>query len=255
MHQPAIYPGLAGKTVFITGGGSGIGAAHTAAFAAQKAKVAFIDIADEPSRALVDKVTQETGNRPLYIHCDIRDVAALQATVARVGAELGDIGVLVNNAGNDQRHKTEELTVAYWDDRMAINLRPMFFTSQAVVPQMKRLGGGAIVNFSSIAWMMKTPDLMAYVTAKSAVNGLTRGLAREYGPLNIRVNTVSPGWVMTERQLTMWLNPAADAIRAKSQCLEARVMPEDLADMVLFLSSDASAKCTAQEFIVDGGWA
>ena len=138
---------------------------------------------------------------------------------------------------------------------MAINLRPMFFAAQAVLPQMKRLGGGAIVNFSSIAWMVKSPDLMAYVTAKAGVQGLTKGLAREFGPHNIRVNTVSPGWVMTERQVKLWLNPAADAIRAKAQCLEAKVYPEDLADMVLFLASDAAAKCTAQEFIVDGGWA
>lgn len=255
MHQPAIYPDLAGKTVFITGGGSGIGAAHTMGFAGQKAKVAFVDIAEAESKALVETVAAETGSKPLFIKCDIRDVNALQAAMARVGKELGDIAVLVNNAANDARHKTEEVTVEYWDDRMAINLRPMFFTAQAVLPQMKRLGGGAIVNFSSISWMVKSPDLMAYVTAKAAVNGLTSGLARDFGPHNIRVNTVSPGWVMTERQMKLWLNPAADAIRAKSQCLEAKVQPEDLADMVLFLASDAAAKITAQEFIVDAGWA
>jgi NAD(P)-dependent dehydrogenase (short-subunit alcohol dehydrogenase family) len=255
MRQPALYPGLEGKTVFITGGGSGIGAAHTTGFAGQKAKVAFVDIAEAESQLLVDRVAAETGNKPLFIPCDIRDISALQAAIERTRKELGDIAVLVNNAANDDRHKTEEVTVAYWDDRMAINLRPMFFTCQAVAPQMRRLGGGSIINFSSIAWMVKSPDLMAYVTAKSAVNGLTKGLARDFGPHNIRVNTVSPGWVMTERQMKLWLNPAADAIRAKSQCIPAKVMPEDLADMVLFLASDAAAKCTAQEFIVDGGWA
>ena len=255
MHQPAIYPGLAGKTVFITGGGSGIGAAHTMGFAGQKAKVAFVDIAETESKALVEKVAAETGNKPLFIKCDIRDVKALQAAIDRVGKELGDVGVLVNNAANDERHKSEEVTVDYWDDRMAINLRPMFFTCQAVLPQMKRLGGGAIVNFSSISWVVKSPDLIAYITAKSAVLGLTRGFARDFGEHNIRVNTVSPGWVMTERQVKLWLNPAADAIRAKSQCLEAKIQPEDLTDMVLFLSSDASTKITAQEFIVDAGWA
>ncbi len=255
MHQPAIYPGLAGKTVFITGGGSGIGAAHTSAFAGQKAKVAFVDIAENESRALVERLKSETGNAPLFISCDIRDIGALKAAIERVRGEFGDIGVLVNNAANDDRHKAEDVTVEYWDDRMAINLRPMFFATQAVAPQMKRLGGGSIVNFSSIAWMVKSPDLMAYVTAKAGVHGLSRGLAREYGQHNIRVNTVSPGWVMTERQVKLWLTPEADAVRAQSQCLAAKVMPEDLADMVLFLASDAAAKCSAQEFIVDGGWA
>jgi len=255
MHKPAVYPGLSGKTVFITGGGSGIGAAHTMGFALQKSKVAFVDIAEADSKALVERVAAETGNKPLFIKCDIRDIAALQAAIERTREEFGDIGILVNNAANDDRHKTEEVTVEYWDDRMAINLRPMFFTCQAVAPHMKRLGGGAMINFSSIAWMVKSPDLMAYVTAKSAVNGLTKGLARDFGPHNIRVNTVSPGWVMTERQMKLWLNPAAEAIRAKSQCIPAKVLPEDLADMVLFLASDAAAKCTAQEFVVDGGWA
>jgi NAD(P)-dependent dehydrogenase (short-subunit alcohol dehydrogenase family) len=254
MRQPAIYPGLAGKTVFITGGGSGIGAAHTLGFAGQKAKVAFVDIAEAESRALVDKVTAETGNAPLFIPCDIRDIKALQAAMERVRVELGDIGVLVNNAANDQRHQVEDVTVALWDDRMAINLRPMFFTCQSALPMMKRLGGGSIINFGSISWMIPHGNFPAYATAKAAVQGLTRTLARDLGPYNIRVNTVTPGWVMTERQLKLWLTPEADAEREKVQCLKARVMPEDLADMVLFLASDASSKCTAQDFIVDAGW-
>jgi len=254
MHQPAIYPGLAGKTVFITGGGSGIGAALTRGFAGQKSKVGFVDIAEEASRALITEVEKKTGVTALFIPCDIRDITALQAAIERVQRELGDIAVLVNNAANDQRHAVEEVTPAYWDERMAVNLRPSFFTAQAVLPQMKRLGGGSIINFGSISWMVPQGGFPAYATAKSAAHGLTRTLARDFGPFNIRVNCVVPGWVMTERQLQLWLTPEADAARAKAQCLPSRVMPEDIADIVLFLASDAAAKCTAQDFTVDGGW-
>jgi D-xylose 1-dehydrogenase len=254
MHQTAIYPSLVGKTVFITGGGSGIGAAITRAFADQKARVAFVDIAEEASRRLVAEVQDETGVVPLFIPCDIRDIAALKAAIDRVGREAGDIGVLVNNAANDQRHAVEEVTPDYWDERMAVNLRPSFFTAQAVLPQMKRLGGGSIINFGSLSWMIPQGGFPAYATAKSAAHGLTRTLARDFGPYNIRVNCVVPGWVMTERQLKLWLTPEADAERAKAQCLPSRVMPEDIANIVLFLASDAAAKCTAQDFTVDGGW-
>jgi D-xylose 1-dehydrogenase len=255
MHQPALYPGLSGKTVFITGGGSGIGAAITAGFAGQRAKVAFVDIAEAPSQALAARLREETGAEPLFIACDIRDVEALQAAIERTRATLGDIGVLINNAANDQRHTVEETTVAYWDERLALNLRPMFFAAQAVQPQMRRLGGGAIVNFGSISWMVTQGGFPAYATAKAAVHGLTRTLARDFGRDNIRVNCVVPGWVMTERQRQLWLTPEADAARAAAQCLKTTVEPEDIADMVLFLASDAAAKCTAQDFIVDAGWA
>ncbi|SHO61138.1 NAD(P)-dependent dehydrogenase, short-chain alcohol dehydrogenase family [Pseudoxanthobacter soli DSM 19599] len=254
MLQKATYSDLAGKTVFITGGGSGIGAALTEAFVLQGSKVAFVDIAEEPSRALVERLERETGRAPLFMPCDIRDVAALQAAIARAGEELGDIGVLLNNAANDQRHKPEDVTVEYWDDRMAINIRPMFFAIQAVVPQMKRLGGGSIVNFGSVSWMIPQGGMPAYTTAKSAVQGLTRGLARDYGPFRIRLNMLVPGWVMTERQLTLWVTPEGEAEIDRNQCIKDRVMPEDIADMALFLGSDASSKCTSQEFIVDGGW-
>ena len=254
MHQPAIYPSLAGRTVFITGGGSGIGAAITAGFAGQKSKVAFVDIDEAASRALLERVERESGNKPLFIPTDIRDIKALQAAIEQIRTELGDIAVVVNNAANDQRHAVEEVTVDYWDERMAVNLRPMFFTAQAVLPHMKRLGGGSIINFGSISWMVPQGGFPAYATAKAAVHGLTRTLARDFGPFNIRVNCVVPGWVMTERQLRLWLTPQADQERAKAQCLPARVEPEDLADMVLFLASDAASKCTAQDFTVDGGW-
>ncbi|HYM02491.1 MAG TPA: SDR family oxidoreductase [Stellaceae bacterium] len=254
MHQPALYPGLAGQTVFITGGGSGIGAAITRAFAGQKAKVAFVDIAAEESRALADDIARETGTAPLFFRADLRDVDALRAAIEETRRLFADIAVLVNNAANDERHAVEAVTPAYWDDRMAINLRPSFFAAQAVLPQMKRRGGGAIVNFGSVSWMIPQGGFPAYATAKAAMHGLTRTLARDLGPFNIRVNCVVPGWVMTERQIKLWLTPEADADRAKAQCLPARVMPEDVADMVLFLASDAALKCTAQNFIVDGGW-
>lgn len=254
MHQPAVYPGLAGKTVFITGGGSGIGAALTRGFTGQKARVAFVDIDLEASRTLVADVARETGVTPLFIPCDLRDIVALQAAVEQVRREISDIAVLVNNAANDQRHIVEEVTPAFWDERMAVNLRPSFFTAQAVLPQMKRLGGGSIINFGSVSWMIPQGGFPAYATAKAAMHGLTRTLARDFGPFNIRVNCVVPGWVMTERQLKLWLTPEADAARAKAQCLPSRVMPEDIADIVLFLASDAAQKCSAQDFTVDGGW-
>lgn len=254
MHRPAIYPDLADKTVFITGGGSGIGAALTEAFLTQDAKVAFVDVAEEASQALCDRLKAEHGRAPLFIRCDIRDVAALQAAIARTAEELGDIGILMNNAANDQRHTVEEVTVEFWDERMAINQRPMFFTAQAVLPMMKRLGGGTIVNFGSISWRVGQGGMPAYTMAKAAVHGLTRGLARDFGPYNIRVNTLIPGWVMTRRQIDLWLTPEAEEQLEKDQCLKSRVMPEDIADMALFLASDAAAKCTAQQYTVDGGW-
>ncbi len=250
----AIYPSLKGRVVFITGGGSGIGAALTRAFAAQGAKVAFVDIAEAESRALVESVSEATGNAPLFLPCDIRDIAALQGAVAEAAGQLGTVNVLVNNAANDQRHAVESVTQEYWDDRMSVNLRPMFFAAQAVAPGMKALNAGSIINFGSVSWMIGQGGMPAYTAAKAAVNGLTRGLARDFGPFNIRVNTLVPGWVMTERQLKLWLTPEADAERAQRQCLELRVQPEHIAAMALFLAADDSAACTNQQYIVDAGW-
>jgi NAD(P)-dependent dehydrogenase (short-subunit alcohol dehydrogenase family) len=250
----AIYPSLKGRVVFITGGGSGIGASLTRAFAAQGAKVGFVDIAEEESRALVQSVGDATGNAPLFLPCDIRDIAALQGAAAEVARQLGTVNVLVNNAANDQRHAVETVTPDFWDDRMAINLRPMFFAAQAVLPGMQRLKAGSIINFGSVSWMIGQGGMPAYTAAKAAVNGLTRGLARDFGPHNIRVNTLVPGWVMTERQLKLWLTPEADAERAKRQCLELRVQPDHIAAMALFLAADDSAACTNQQYIVDAGW-
>ncbi|HEY9101820.1 SDR family oxidoreductase [Chitinimonas sp.] len=251
---PAHYPGLAGKVVFITGGGTGIGAALVTAFAAQRAQVAFVDIQREASLALCEQLAAQGLPRPDFIECDLRDIAALQRTIAGVAARHGDIAVLVNNAANDVRHRIEDVTPEFWDNGIAINQRPAFFAAQAVIAGMRRLGGGAIINFGSVGWKLATGGYPIYATAKASTHGLTRALARDLGPDNIRVNTVVPGWVMTEKQLSQWVDDAARAEIAKSQCLKGQLLPEHLASMVLFLASDAATMCSAQEFTVDGGW-
>ena len=250
----AKYPSLRDKVVFVTGGGSGIGAAIVESFLDQGAKVAFIDIAEAASRKLCEELRAQYGAAPLFVPCDIADIAALRAAIARVARELGDIAVLVNNAANDARYDWKDVSPEYWDERMAINLRPMFFAIQAVALQMQRRGGGSIVNFGSISWKMASGNMPAYVTAKAAIHGLTRGMARDLGPDRIRVNTVLPGWVMTERQLKLWVDAAAEELIDRSQCLPGRLQPMDLARMTLFLAADDSRMCTAQEFTVDGGW-
>ena len=248
------YADLAGKTVFISGGGSGIGAALTRAFAEQGARVGFVDIAEEASLALCVQIREETGTAPLFIRCDLRDVSALQGAIEKVRVELGDIGVLINNAGNDERHALEQVTPAYWDERIAVNMRHMFFAAQTVAPQMKRLGGGAIINLGSVIWRLKQTGLPVYNVAKASITGLTRVLAREFGPFGIRVNTLSPGAVWTQRQIKLWFTPEFEKEVMAGQCLKTRVLPGDLANMALFLASDAAGKCTAQDFIVDAGW-
>ncbi|UVK54240.1 SDR family oxidoreductase [Mesorhizobium sp. AR02] len=250
----ATYPSLKGRSVFITGGGSGIGESLVRHFCAQGSRVAFVDVAEEPSRRLVDAITAEGHNAPLFIPCDLRDVEALQAATVQAMLHNGPIQVLCNNAGNDDRHQTKDVTPAYWDDRMAVNLRHQFFAAQAVRPQMSTLGGGSIINFGSITWMVGDPDCPAYVTAKAAVYGMTRALARELGPERIRVNCMVPGWVMTERQMRLWLNPAGERQIAERQCLPDRLQPSDIARMALFLAADDSLMCTSQQFIVDAGW-
>ena len=254
MGRPSGYAGLADKTVFVTGGGSGIGAAFTRAFASHGARVAFVDIAEEASRALIAEIQKEMGTAPLFIACDLRDIAALQAAIEKIRTELGDIRVLINNAGNDDRHTMDQVTRAYWDERIAVNLRHMFFAAQAVAPQMKRLGGGAIINLGSIIWRLKHTGLPVYNVIKASVTGLTRVLAREFGPFGIRVNTISPGAIWTERQIKLWYTPEFEKEVMAGQCLKTRVLPDDVANMALFLASDGAEKCTAQDFIVDGGW-
>jgi NAD(P)-dependent dehydrogenase (short-subunit alcohol dehydrogenase family) len=251
--SPANFPSLRGRSVFITGGGSGIGAAMVEAFAAQGARVAFVDIAAGPSRALAHQLA-ERGNTPWWRPCDVRDIAALQAAISDAAATLGDFHVLVNNVASDDRHALAGVTPQYYDDRMAINERPAFFAIQAVVPGMQRLGGGAIINLGSTGWQTKGSDYPCYAIAKSSVNGLTRGLAASLGKDRIRINTVSPGWVMTQRQVEKWLDAEGEAAIARNQCLPDKLAPADIAQMVLFLAADDGRMCTAQEFKVDAGW-
>ncbi|WP_329608203.1 SDR family oxidoreductase [Mesorhizobium muleiense] len=251
-RHSACYPSLKGKVIFITGGGSGIGAALVQRFSWQGAKVAFVDIEKALSEAVVTSLSEHV-HPPVFIECDIRDIAALQMAIERVGRDLGEVSVLVNNAANDTRHKIEDVTVEYWDNRMAINQRPMFFAAQAVIPQMKRLGGGSIINFGSVSTRIGS-NFPAYMTAKAGAHGLTKGLARDLGPFNIRVNTLVPGWVMTERQRREHLTPEGEARIDALQAIPTRIQPDDIAAMALFLAADDSALCTSQEFIVDGGW-
>jgi NAD(P)-dependent dehydrogenase (short-subunit alcohol dehydrogenase family) len=250
----AIYPSLANKTVLVTGGGSGIGAAFTRAFAEQGSRVAFVDVARETSEALVDELKVEGTKKPLFLPCDVRDIEALRSAIEKTRVQLGGISVLINNAASDDRHAFEEVTPDYWDDRVEVNLRHMFFAAQAVAPQMKDLGGGAIINMGSIIWRLKHTGLPAYITSKAAVTGLTRTLARQLGPMGIRVNTISPGAVWTERQIKLWYTPEFEKEIMAGQCLDTRVRPEDIANMALFLASDAGARCSAQDFVVDAGW-
>jgi NAD(P)-dependent dehydrogenase (short-subunit alcohol dehydrogenase family) len=251
----AIYPSLRDRTVFVTGGGSGIGASIVEHFIEQGSRVAFVDIDRAASEALCERFAPERRNRALFMECDVRDIDALRAAIGRTHETFGDVSVLVNNAARDDRHPMEEVTVEYWDERVAVNLRHQFFAAQACAEHMKRLGGGSIINFGSISWMTRTGGMPAYTTSKAAVQGLTRGLARDLGPFHIRVNTVVPGWVMTERQRTLWLNAEGERQMDEQQCLPGRLHAPDLARMVLFLAADDSRMCTAQNFIVDAGWA
>ncbi len=250
----AAYPSLKDRAVLITGGATGIGAEQVAQFAAQGARVAFLDIADQPAHALAARLKAEGHHEPHYQHCDLTDIAALQAAIAEAARRLGPITVLVNNAANDQRHQWQDMTQAYWDERLAVNLRHQFFAIQAVAPMMRQAGGGSIVNFGSISWHVGQGGMPAYTTAKAAVEGLTRGMSRDLGPDRIRVNCVIPGWIMTERQRTLWLTPEAEADLMKAQCLKEKVMPADVARLVLWLAADDSRMCTSQLWVVDGGW-
>lgn len=248
------YPSLQGRNVFVTGGGSGIGAAIVRAFAAQGARVAFVDINSEASDALARDLAAAGHAAPWWQRCDVRDVAALQQAIAQAEAALGPFAVLVNNVASDDRHDLAAVTPEYYDERLAVNGRPALFAIQAVVPGMRRRGGGSIVNLGSIGWQIKSGGYPCYAIAKSSVNGLTRGLARPLGQDRIRINTVTPGWVMTERQIALWLDAEGERELERNQCLPGRVMPHDIASMVLFLASDDAAMCTAQEFTVDAGW-
>lgn len=249
----ASYPSLKGRTVFVSGGGSGIGASIVEHFAEQEAKVGFVDIDEAASTTLVKKIAAAGHASPLFLKADVRDVKAYQAAIAEAAAKLGTITVLINNAARDDRHDLADVTPDFWDERIAVNLRHQFFAIQAVAPGMKVAGGGSIVNFSSVSYHTMTARLSVYEAAKAAVIGLTRGLARDLGPDRIRLNAITPGWIMTQRQIDLWLTPEAEADLMKAQCLKEKVYPPDIARMALFLASDDSRLITAQNFVVDGG--
>lgn len=255
MHTDvAHYPSLAGKVAFVTGGASGIGAAIVEALASQNVRIAFVDIDSTAGERLCNRLHSRYGQEPLFLPCDIRDLDKLARAIEDTRTRLGDIQILVNNAAHDERHSIESVSPAYWEDRIAINLRHYFFAAQAVLPQMQACGGGSIINFSSTSWKIKAGSYPLYSMCKAAAHGLTRSMARDAGQHRIRINTVTPGWVMTERQLAQHMDAQAEAQIAANQCLPGKVMPSDLAAMVLFLASDASRMCTAQEFVVDAGW-
>ncbi|HET9977196.1 MAG TPA: SDR family oxidoreductase [Burkholderiaceae bacterium] len=247
------YPSLANRVVFISGGSSGIGAELVRAFAAQGAKVAFCGTKPDGGKALIDEVAAAGHPAPWYGACDVRDVAAYQALLARVGNALGPVRVLVNNAGRDDRHAMEEVTSEFWDDRLALNLKHYFFAIQAVAPGMASAGGGSVVNMGSVSWMRGRPNLVGYTTAKAGILGLTRTLARELGARNIRVNALVPGAIVTERQTTLHRDPAADKEFLDAQCLKVRLDPGHVARATLFLAADDSDGMTGQHVLVDGG--
>jgi NAD(P)-dependent dehydrogenase (short-subunit alcohol dehydrogenase family) len=254
MIRTASYPSLEGRVVFVTGGGSGIGASIVEHLCAQQARVAFVDIDRAASATLVASLEGRGLPTPLFLPGDLRDVTALRAAIAQARERLGPIRALINNAANDERHTIESVTPEYWDDRFAVNLRHQFFAAQAVAPDMAAAGGGSIVNLGSVSWMIGQGGMPAYLTAKSAVAGLTRALARDLGPSGIRVNCIVPGWIMTERQIQRWLTPEGEQELMRRQCLKRKLVPEDIARVVLFFAADDSGACTNQSYVVDGGW-
>lgn len=254
MSLLAHYPSLRDRVVFITGGASGIGEGLVRAFALQGAQVGFLD-RDAAGEELSAQLETELGRGRVQFHrCDVTDTGALQEALAQVQRSLGPIGVLVNNAANDQRHRPEDVTPDFFDQSVAVNLKHQFFAAQACAEQMATLGGGSIINMGSTSWLIKGPGYPLYATCKAAVRGLTRSLARDWGKRNIRVNSLVPGWVMTERQLRLWITPESNAEIDAAQCLPGRLQVQDVASLALFLGADDSRMCTAQDFVVDAGW-
>lgn len=252
-ERRARYPSLAGKRVLVTGGASGIGEGLVTAFVGQGCRVGFVDIDDAAGAAVVERLTPGAVHPPVYRHCDLTDLPALDRVFADLADALGGVDILVNNAGNDDRHTVADVTADYWDQRLNVNLRHQFFAAQAVAPVMSRAGGGVILNFGSISWHLALPDLVLYQTCKAAVEGLTRALARDLGRSNIRVNTIVPGNVQTPRQ-EQWYTPDGEAEIVAAQCLDGRIQPADVAALVLFLSSDDARMCTGHDYFIDAGW-
>ncbi|SDF94055.1 SDR family NAD(P)-dependent oxidoreductase [Terriglobus roseus] len=250
----AIYPSLRNRSVIVSGGASGIGESIVEAFAAQGARVAFLDIQDEAGHALIERIVSAGHAKPTYYHCDLSDIAALRSVATQIEQAHGTVDVLVNNAGNDTRHRIEDVTPEMWDAAMQVNLRHQFFLSQAVLPSMQHQKRGSIINLSSISWMIPSTGLPAYVTAKAAIVGLTRTLAHEVGKDNIRVNAVLPGAILTERQKRLWMTPEYTAEVMSRQALKRHLYADDVARTVLFLAADDSSAITNQSLVVDGGW-
>ena len=252
MNEVANYPSLQNKVVVISGGASGIGASIVEHFLQQGSKVAFLDKEKNLGVELV-KNLGNLKNTLVFKHCDVTNVKELKSNINQIREELGLISVLVNNAANDERHSIDSVTEEMWDDRMNINLKHYFFAIQSVYKDMKKLGDGKIINIGSFSWMLAQGNMPGYTTAKSAIMGLTRTIARDLGEFNIRVNSVVPGWIITERQRKLWLTPEIEKEQLKSQCIKRMLLPEDISRVVLFFASDQSAGCTAQNYIVDGG--
>lgn len=252
LASAAVYPSLAGKKVIVSGGASGIGEGIVEGFVRQGSAVAFVDVLDDPARALVDRLA-DAAIPPVFINCDIRNAVDYESKIRGLSERLGGCDVLINNAANDDRHEIADVTPEYWDERMAVNLKHQFFAAKAVVPAMKAAGGGSIVNLGSISWHLGLSDLTVYQVAKAAIEGLTRSLARELGRDGIRVNTIVPGNVQTPRQMK-WYTPEGEAEIVAAQCLDGRIQPSDVAAMAMFLASDDARFCTAHNYWVDAGW-
>ena len=250
----AVYPDLAGQTVIVTGGAAGIGEAIVRAFARQGSRVAFIDIDQARGSALEAEIVACGPGHAAFFHCDLTDIPALKTTIDAVRSRFGPIEALINNAAHDERHATLEVTEAYWDGRIAVNLKHQFFAAQAVLPDMVANGRGSILNLGSTSWMIGQGGMAAYTASKSAVLGLTRSLARDFGQHGVRVNALAPGWIMTERQLEKWVTPDSERELYERQCLKRRLVPEDIARVVVFLTSSEASAITNQQYVVDGGW-
>ncbi len=251
--QGATYPSLKDRTVLVTGGASGIGEAIVRQFIGQGSRVGFIDIDVEAAKQLLASLPAHASAH--FEHADLRDIGALKRAVAAIREAMGPITILVNNAARDDRHSIRDVTPEFWDERIAVNLKHQFFAAQAVAPDMIQAERGSIINIGSVSWVIGQGNMPCYTTAKSAVQGLTRALARDLGPNNVRVNSILPGWIMTRRQQDLWLTPEGEAELMQRQCLKRKLMPDDIARVVLFYAADDSGACTNQNYIVDGGWA
>ena len=255
MQPVTYYPSLTERPVLISGGATGIGASLVEHFVAQGARVGFIDLDQAAGLALVNRLAPAARHQPAFEVADLTDVSRMRDAISVLRSRIGPVRVLINNAADDRRHSIEETTPESWDAGIAINLKHQFFAAREVVPDMRAAGGGSIINLGSISWMLKQGGMPVYTTSKAAVQGLTRSLARDLGPHGIRVNTLVPGWVMTDKQLRLWVTQDAQAEIARGQCLPGPVLAEHIARAALFLAADDSAMLTAQDIVVDGGWA